>query len=39
LSALYPFLAVRDVDAAIDFYADAFGVTVSADGAEKSARG
>jgi len=28
LTALYPFLAVRDVDAAIDFYAEAFGATV-----------
>ena len=29
MSALYPFLAVRDVDAAIDFYAEAFGATVT----------
>ena len=28
MSALYPFLAVRDVDAAIDFYAEGFGATV-----------
>jgi PhnB protein len=28
VSALYPFLAVRDTDAAIAFYADAFGATV-----------
>jgi PhnB protein len=28
LSALYPFLAVRDTDAAIAFYAEAFGATV-----------
>jgi len=28
VSALYPFLAVRDTDAAIEFYAKAFGATV-----------
>ena len=28
MSALYPFLAVRDTDAAIAFYAEAFGATV-----------
>jgi len=28
LSSLYPFLAVRDTDAAIAFYAEAFGATV-----------
>ncbi len=28
MSALYPFLAVGDADAAIVFYADAFGATV-----------
>jgi PhnB protein len=28
LTALYPFLAVRDTDAAIAFYAEAFGATV-----------
>ena len=28
MSALYPFLAVRDTDAAIEFYAKAFGATV-----------
>ena len=28
MSALYPFLAVRDTDAAIEFYAEAFGATV-----------
>jgi PhnB protein len=28
VSALYPFLAVRDTDAAIKFYAEAFGATV-----------
>jgi uncharacterized glyoxalase superfamily protein PhnB len=28
MSALYPFLAVRDVDTAIAFYAEAFGATV-----------
>jgi PhnB protein len=28
VSALYPFLAVRDTDAAIAFYAEAFGATV-----------
>jgi PhnB protein len=28
VSALYPFLAVRDTDAAIEFYAEAFGATV-----------
>jgi PhnB protein len=28
VSALYPFLAVRDTDAAIAFYAKAFGATV-----------
>jgi PhnB protein len=28
MSALYPFLAVRDSDAAIAFYAEAFGATV-----------
>ena len=28
MSALYPFLAVRDTDAAIDFYREAFGATV-----------
>jgi PhnB protein len=28
MSALYPFLAVRDTDAAIAFYAKAFGATV-----------
>jgi PhnB protein len=28
LSALYPFLAVRDTDAAIAFYGEAFGATV-----------
>jgi uncharacterized glyoxalase superfamily protein PhnB len=28
MSALYPFLAVRDVDRAIAFYAEAFGATV-----------
>jgi PhnB protein len=28
VSALYPFLAVRDTDAAIAFYADAFGAMV-----------
>jgi PhnB protein len=28
LSSLYPFLAVRDSDAAIAFYAEAFGATV-----------
>ena len=28
MAALYPFLAVRDTDAAIAFYADAFGATV-----------
>jgi PhnB protein len=28
MSALYPFLAVRDTDAAIRFYAEAFGATV-----------
>ena len=26
--ALYPFLAVRDVDVAIEFYAEAFGATI-----------
>jgi PhnB protein len=29
VSALYPFLAVRDTDAAIAFYEEAFGATVS----------
>jgi PhnB protein len=28
VSSLYPFLAVRDTDAAIAFYAEAFGATV-----------
>jgi uncharacterized glyoxalase superfamily protein PhnB len=28
MSALYPFLAVRDTDAAIAFYAEAFGASV-----------
>lgn len=28
MSALYPFLAVRDADAAVAFYAEAFGATV-----------
>ena len=28
MSALYPFLAVRDTDAAVAFYAEAFGATV-----------
>ena len=28
MSSLYPFLAVRDTDAAIAFYAEAFGATV-----------
>jgi len=28
VSALYPFLAVRDTDAAVVFYAEAFGATV-----------
>jgi uncharacterized glyoxalase superfamily protein PhnB len=28
LSSLYPFLAVRDTDVAIAFYAEAFGATV-----------
>jgi PhnB protein len=28
MSALYPFLAVRDTDAAIAFYTEAFGATV-----------
>jgi PhnB protein len=28
MGALYPFLAVRDTDAAIAFYAEAFGATV-----------
>lgn len=28
MSALYPFLAVRDTDAAIEFYAEAFAATV-----------
>jgi uncharacterized glyoxalase superfamily protein PhnB len=28
VSALYPFLAVRDTDAAVAFYAEAFGATV-----------
>jgi PhnB protein len=28
MSALYPFLAVRDADAAIDFYREAFGAVV-----------
>jgi uncharacterized glyoxalase superfamily protein PhnB len=28
MSALYPFLAVRDADAAIAFYGEAFGATV-----------
>ena len=28
MSALYPFLAVRDTDAAVVFYAEAFGATV-----------
>jgi PhnB protein len=28
MSALYPFLAVRDTDAAVEFYARAFGATV-----------
>jgi PhnB protein len=28
VSALYPFLAVRDTDAAIEFYAEAFAATV-----------
>lgn len=28
MTALYPFLAVRDTDAAIDFYREAFGATV-----------
>jgi PhnB protein len=28
MSALYPFLAVRDTDAAIAFYVEAFGATV-----------
>ncbi|MFL5951546.1 MAG: VOC family protein [Gaiellaceae bacterium] len=28
MSALYPFLAVRDTDAAIAFYGEAFGATV-----------
>ena len=28
MPALYPFLAVRDVDAAIEFYAAAFGATI-----------
>jgi len=28
MTALYPFLAVRDTDAAIAFYAEAFGATV-----------
>lgn len=28
MSALYPFLAIRDTDAAIAFYAEAFGATV-----------
>jgi PhnB protein len=28
VTALYPFLAVRDTDAAIEFYAEAFGATV-----------
>jgi PhnB protein len=28
VSALYPFLAVRDADAAVAFYASAFGATV-----------
>jgi len=28
VTALYPFLAVRDTDAAIEFYAKAFGATV-----------
>jgi len=28
MNALYPFLAVRDTDAAIEFYAKAFGATV-----------
>ena len=28
MTALYPFLAVRDTDAAIEFYAEAFGATI-----------
>jgi uncharacterized glyoxalase superfamily protein PhnB len=28
VSGLYPFLAVRDTDAAIAFYTEAFGATV-----------
>lgn len=28
MTALYPFLAVRDTDTAIEFYAEAFGATV-----------